>query len=349
MLVGDHRQLQAVGRGGLFAELCTTGRVEHLDQLHRFTHAWEAAASLQLRACDPRGLDAYQDHGRIVAGSLEDHLTRMAITWLGAHHCGDTVALVASTNDHVDAINRSVQKVRFVTGDLDDHHAVRIGGGDRAHVADVIATRRNDRHLLTSTGHPVRNRETWTVTALGADGSLAVNSDERGSVVLPADYARQHVRLGYAATEHGWQSDTVATAIALVSPMTTSRELYVAATRGRESNALCVVTASTDVAEARDVLDAALAADRADIPAVTQRRTLAAINQPRPQPAPAPRCPIPDWFHELRADTTAALRRAEAADAERHRQREEQRMELQHRARRRRMRPRAASSPAGPR
>ena len=48
-LVGDPRQLQGVGRGGLVAELCANGRVEHLERLHRFTHRWEAAASLQLR------------------------------------------------------------------------------------------------------------------------------------------------------------------------------------------------------------------------------------------------------------------------------------------------------------
>jgi conjugative relaxase-like TrwC/TraI family protein len=57
-LVGDPRQLQAVGRGGLFAELCTVGRVHELARLHRFTQAWEAAASLQLRAGNPRALDA---------------------------------------------------------------------------------------------------------------------------------------------------------------------------------------------------------------------------------------------------------------------------------------------------
>ncbi len=38
-LVGDPRQLQAVGRGGLFAELCTTGRVHELARLHRFTRS----------------------------------------------------------------------------------------------------------------------------------------------------------------------------------------------------------------------------------------------------------------------------------------------------------------------
>ncbi|MGH9271377.1 MAG: MobF family relaxase, partial [Ilumatobacteraceae bacterium] len=123
VLVGDHRQLQAVGRGGLFAELCATGHVHELEQLHRFTHRWEAVASLQLRADDPRALDAYQDHGRIVAGSLEDHLTRMAIAWVSAYRAGDRVALVASTNDHVDAINRYVQTVRCLLGELDRQHA----------------------------------------------------------------------------------------------------------------------------------------------------------------------------------------------------------------------------------
>ena len=101
-----------------------------------------------------------------------------------------------------------------------------------------------------------------------------------GDVTLPADYVRDHVRLGYAATEHGWQSDTVDTAIALTSPATTRRGLYVAATRGREENTLCVITESDDIAEARDVLEAVLAADRADIPATTQRRTLAQSTPP---------------------------------------------------------------------
>jgi hypothetical protein len=65
------------------------------------------------------------------------------------------------------------------------------------------------------------------------------------------------------------------TAIAVTSPVTTRRGLYVGATRGRDENTLYVVTGSDDIAEARDVLEAILAADRADIPATTQRRALA--------------------------------------------------------------------------
>ena len=84
-LIGDPRQLQGVGRGGLLAELCANGRVDQLERLHRFKHPWEAAASLLLRSGDPRAFDAYEAHGRIIAGTLEEHLARMADTWITNH------------------------------------------------------------------------------------------------------------------------------------------------------------------------------------------------------------------------------------------------------------------------
>ena len=89
-----------------------------------------------------------------------------------------------------------------------------------------------------------------------------------------------HVRLGYAATEHGHQGDTVDVGIALASSTTSHRGLYVAVTRGREDNQIRVVTDSYDLTEARDTLEAILTNDRVDIPAVTQRRNPAAAEQP---------------------------------------------------------------------
>ena len=324
-LVGDPRQLQGVGRGGLLAELCANGRVEQLERLHRFTHPWEAAASLRLRCGDPSAFDAYEAHGRIIPGTLDDHLARMADTWITGHDEGRPVALVASTNDHVDTINRAVQQARLDAGHLDPDVATRIAGGDHAHVGDVVATRRNDRHLTTTTGEAVRNRDLWTVTATNPDGSLTVSHHGgHGHVTLPADYVRAHVRLGYAATEHGWQSDTVDTAIALTSPATTRRGLYVAATRASDENVICVITESDDVAEARDVLEGIVAIDRADVPAVdpaAHPRSTNATPQPAAAPA-APRCPIPEWFPPLLADAHAEVARLEQREAERQRQRD---------------------------
>ena len=129
-LVGDPRQLQGVGRGGLFAELCANGRVDELERLHRFTHAWEAAASLQLRRGDPAALDAYEAHGRIVAGTLDDHLARMAETWIDHTASGRSLAIVASTNDHVDTINHAIQTARLAAGHLDADVATRIAAGE---------------------------------------------------------------------------------------------------------------------------------------------------------------------------------------------------------------------------
>jgi hypothetical protein len=122
----------------------------------------------------------------------------------------------------------------------------------------------------------VRNRELWTVTDVGADGSLTVSRRTgRGAVVLSAEYVAEHVRLGYAATEHGNQSDTVTVGTQLVTAATTRRGLYVGATRGRTENIILVVTAAPDLDETRDILERVLVADPVDVPATTQRRNLA--------------------------------------------------------------------------
>jgi hypothetical protein len=130
-------------------------------------------------------------------------------------------------------------------------------------------------------------------------------------VTLPADYVREHVRLGYAATEHGNQSDTQTGSLTLATPATTGRGLYVAMTRGREDNTVLVVTETHDAPEARAILEAIVASDRADVPAVAQRRELAAQDQrvPRLQP----RCEIPDWYGDLRSEAVANYRQARRA------------------------------------
>ena len=122
VLVGDPHQLQAVQRGGMFAELCATGRTLELDTIHRFRNQWEAAASLKLRRGDPAALDAYEAHGRIVAGTLENHLARVAAMWIDHHETGRSIAVVASTNDHVDTINHAIQRARSEEHSLNSSH-----------------------------------------------------------------------------------------------------------------------------------------------------------------------------------------------------------------------------------
>ena len=148
VLVGDDRQLQAVGRGGLFAELCANGRVDQLERLHRFKHDWEAAASLQLRSGDPRALDAYEAHDRIIPGTLDDHLAAMA-------DIVDRTSRVAAT-PWPSSPPRMIMSTPSTTPSKSPESPPdsstrtspqQIAGGECAHVGDVVATRRNDRTL----------------------------------------------------------------------------------------------------------------------------------------------------------------------------------------------------------
>ena len=290
-LVGDHHQLYAVGRGGMFAELCATGRTIELEQIHRFHHEWEAAASLKLRHGDPSGLRPYLDHGRVHAAPFAEHCDTIAHAWTDARDRGEHVAITTTTNDHVDTINATVQARRLIAGQLDpdyldlDHH--------RLYAGDVITTRRNHRLLRTSTGDTVRNRDYWTINAITPGGELAVTRiDGHGSVTLPNIYVTKHVQLGYAATEPGNQSETATASITLATPATTCRGLYVAVTRGRNDNQILVACDTHDINDAIDVLEQILATDRADRPATRTRHELATTAPPQP----TPRCRIPDWF-----------------------------------------------------
>jgi hypothetical protein len=112
----------------------------------------------------------------------------------------------------------------------------------------------------------VRNRDLWTVVDVRRDGGLTVSRHNgHGQVTLPTDYVRAHVRLGYAATGHGYEGDTVDVSLGVVASATSHRGLYVAATRGREKNQVLVVADGAE--HARDVLEQVLANDRADLAA----------------------------------------------------------------------------------
>jgi hypothetical protein len=113
--------------------------------------------------------------------------------------------------------------------------------GSRVHYPGLLTV------LLTGRGW-VKNGDQWLVQEVAADGAVTVARTMGAGlpggrrVVLPADYVRQHVELGYSTTAHRAQGRTVDTAHAFVSVTTQREVLYVAATRGRECNRLYVDT-----------------------------------------------------------------------------------------------------------
>lgn len=132
-----------------------------------------------------------------------------------------------------------------------------LADGTAAFVGDRVATRRN-LALVTDKGASVRNRQSWTVTAVAEDGSLVVADAVRGSVRLPASYVARHVELGWAVTGYGTQGMTTDHAIAVVEPSSTRAGIYVAMTRGRDRNLAWIVD-RTGLGDPEEALAASIA------------------------------------------------------------------------------------------
>ena len=150
-----------------------------------------------------------------------------------------------------------------------------------------VATRRNDPDLQ------VANRQTWTVTGIGQDGSLLLHSQGRDRKV-PPEYASRFVELAYATTVHGAQGATVDAAHVLIGDTSGAASAYVAMTRGRKRNTAHLV--AEDLDDARRQWVEVFGRDRADLgPAHARRQAIDAIDhygtdgRRRPAPAPPPR------------------------------------------------------------
>jgi ATP-dependent exoDNAse (exonuclease V) alpha subunit len=150
---------------------------------------------------------------------------------LGHVEAGRTVAITTTSAATAREINQAIQARRGRDGP-----GVDLADGTRAMAGDQIATRRNDPALRTATGEQVRNRQVWTIDRVDEHGQLTVTAPDRGTVVLPSDYAHRHVELGWAVTGYGTQGDTVDTGIAVLDAITSRNHAYVAMTRGRETN-----------------------------------------------------------------------------------------------------------------
>jgi len=230
-LVGDPEQLPSVERGGVFAHWCNTLPHHTLDEPRRFTHPWEAAASLALRVGDPDAVDAYVARHRVSTSHPALAASQVARAHERHAAAGRSVAITTTTSDTARAINLEIQRNR-----RPHDEGVPLRDGTRAHAGDQIATRRNDFALRTAAGERVRNRHTWTVTDTHPDGSLTVAHPQRGSVELPGRYVAEHVELGWAVTGYGTQGDTVDIGIAVLDHTTSRNHAYVAMTRGRDAN-----------------------------------------------------------------------------------------------------------------
>lgn len=243
-LAGDPRQLSAVGAGGGLGIVANAAASPRLDTLHRFTQPWEGPATLRLRDRDAAVLATYDDHRRIHGGSRPAMMGDAFDAWRAASVAGRDALMIAGDNQTVEALSAMARAWRVETGQVATTAENAIAGGAVASVGDLVVTRRNDRTLAVTAGAGgyVRNRDRWTVTHAGTDGSLDIAHLPTGGVChLPASYVAQHVELGYATTAHGAQGQTVDESHVLVTSTDQASLAYVGLTRGRNANHAHVV------------------------------------------------------------------------------------------------------------
>ncbi|SDH19404.1 MobF family relaxase [Pseudonocardia oroxyli] len=256
LLVGDHKQLAAVGAGGGMDLLAGSGARYELSDARRFTEDWERAASLRLRAGDESVLREYHRQGRLLdSGSAEQAETSASRAWLADTLAGRRSLLLVDTNEQAAQLSASLRAELVRLGRVQEA-GVPLGlQGTYAGVGDLVEARANGWDLAGQHGNrrgPI-NRETYRVTALREDGGLDVETLDGEPIALPASYVGDRLALAYASTVHSAQGSTVDTSHVVVTQRTGPAALYVGMSRGRASNTAHVTTefAVADPADGR--------------------------------------------------------------------------------------------------
>jgi conjugative relaxase-like TrwC/TraI family protein len=236
-LIGDDQQLGAIGAGGVLRDIKQTYGAFRLTELHRFTDAAEASASLALREGKPEALNFYLDHGRVHVGDLATTTQAAFAAWVSDRAAGLDTIMLAPTRKLVDELNRQARD--HFLGSRPAGREVRLADGNRASVGDVIITRTNDRRLRLTATDWVKNGDRWTITAVSNNGALTVrHTRSHLTIRMPADYVRAWTGLGYATTIHAAQGVSADTMHGLATGQESRQQLYTMLTRGRAANHL---------------------------------------------------------------------------------------------------------------
>ncbi|MEV6527759.1 MobF family relaxase, partial [Longispora sp. NPDC051575] len=225
---GDDAQLTAVGAGGGLRMLTEHAPFVELDTVRRFRNKdgsineWYADASLRLRSGDATVVPELHKRGLLHQGTADEMTERDVRRHVANMLDGRTGALSASKNETAARLNNEIRS-RLVEAGVVEERGLwldsEVAGGVTVGRGDEIVARKNTRKN-DSAGDEVVNRRHYTVDEVRPDGSLAVrrildgqgpNGETQygGQAVLPADYVREQVALGYATTVHGVQGATV--------------------------------------------------------------------------------------------------------------------------------------------
>jgi len=238
VLVGDHRQLPAIGAGGAFRGLMTRLPVIELHENRRQLAQWERDALRSLRAGDaPEAVQRYDAAERIVVGENAAELRRRLVDDWWTARDPDGAVMIAQRRIDVDDLNGRAHALMRAAGGLGAGEVKVAGAAFSA--GDHVVVRRNDRAL------GVVNGDRGVVAAVDSARGQIDLALARGQVSLPRDYLERPTRHGRPALMHGYaitaylaQGMTCRETFILATDQLTREAGYVALSRGRKSNRL---------------------------------------------------------------------------------------------------------------
>ena len=241
VLVGDHRQLAAVGPGGALQAL--TDR--HPDAVHRLVDnrrqhdPEERRALAELRDGDVGAAVAwYQQRGRVHPISDRGDAVQATVdAWAADLSAGKHTSMHAWRRANVAALNERARSWMTETGRLSGPEMACPGG---------LVYRAGDQVVTLAPGGSLVTSQRAVVEAVDPTaGSLVVRTDDGRTVTLTGDEANaERLGYGYATTVHRSQGSTVTAAHLFADGG--GRELaYVAMSRARETTHIWAVADDT--------------------------------------------------------------------------------------------------------
>jgi len=231
VLVGDHRQLQAISAGAPFRAIAERVGCLEMNEITRQRESWAREAVYDFR--DGRSENALAEHharGQLfIANDRDEAINKLVADWrvkaIDSGQLKETLVF-AGTNLDVALINDACQQARLEADELGVEN-VSIGGAS-FHTNDRIVITRN----LKSLG--LKNGSLGTISEVnGEQHSIRVCFDDGLQVWLNLESFAE-LKLAYAVSTHKGQGQTVENSFVLVGDAMTDRELtYVQASRAR--------------------------------------------------------------------------------------------------------------------
>lgn len=230
VLVGDHRQLQAIEFGAPFKGLAERVGVSELKEITRQRERWARKAVSELAEGKAESaLERFAKRGQLkIAPHRDEAIEQLVSDWKTAFTKRSDVRVFAGTRLDTVAINRKCQEVLLKSGMLSET-SIQVGHHN-FHIGDKVVVTKNNSALL------VKNGTQGEVVGLAPGKSELEIKIDSGLTVRINTEVFPNLDLGYCTTTHKGQGQTVDSAFVLLGGAMTDRELsYVQGSRAREN------------------------------------------------------------------------------------------------------------------